>query len=66
MIGPQGVCELARVTGTHQGSWLGREADGQTVDFKVVIFFPWDPEHKLFKGEIMYIDRYHELMERTE
>ena len=41
-------------------------ADGKTVDFKVVIFFPWDPEHKLFKGEIMYIDRYHELMERPE
>ena len=66
VIGPQGVCELARVTGTHRESWLGRKADGQTVDFKVVIFFPWDPEHKLFKGEIMYIDHFHELMGRTE
>lgn len=51
VIGPQGVFEMADVTGTHQGSWLGVEPTNQPVEFKVVIYFPWDPAAKLFKGE---------------
>lgn len=51
VIGPQGVFEMADVTGTHQGPWLGVEPTNQPVEFKVVIYFPWDPHAKLFKGE---------------
>lgn len=51
VIGPQGVCEEARVTGTHKAKWLAREPTGEKVQFRVVIFFPWDPEQRKFGGE---------------
>jgi predicted ester cyclase len=54
VIGPQGVCEEARVTGTHEADWLDYEATGERVEFVVVIFFPWDPDARLFKGEKVY------------
>lgn len=54
VIGPQGVCEEARVTGTHRGKWLNRPASGQKVEFGVVIFFPWDPERRKFAGERVF------------
>jgi ketosteroid isomerase-like protein len=56
VIGPQGVCEEARVTGTHEADWLDYQASGAPVEFRVVIFFPWDPTRKLFKGEKVYAD----------
>ncbi len=56
VIGPQGVCEEARVTGTHQAPWLGREPSGDRLQWNVVIFFPWDREQRLFKGEKVYVD----------
>src|SRR5246500_4537830 len=43
VIGPQGVCEEARVTGTHRGPWLGNQPTGEHLAWRVVIFFPWDP-----------------------
>jgi predicted ester cyclase len=51
VIGPQGVFEMADVTGTHQGPWLGVEPTNLPVEFQVVIYFPWDASAKLFKGE---------------
>ena len=51
VIGPQGVFEMADVTGTHQGPWLGVEPTNLPVEFQVVIYFPWDVSAKLFKGE---------------
>ena len=56
VIGPQGVCEEARVTGTHEQQWRGYPASGERVEFGVVIFFPWDRERQLFKGERVYVD----------
>lgn len=56
VIGPQGVCEEARLTGTHRGAWLDRPATGRWVDFPVVIFFPWDVERELFRGERVHFD----------
>jgi predicted ester cyclase len=56
VIGPQGVCEEADVTATHQGAWLGVEPTNGPVAFKVAIFFPWDPERRLFRGEKVYTD----------
>jgi steroid delta-isomerase-like uncharacterized protein len=49
VIGPQGVCEEADVTGTHTTEWLGFPPSGERLAWKVVIFFPWDPERRLFR-----------------
>jgi predicted ester cyclase len=54
VIGPQGVCEEARVTGTHRGTWLRRPASGEKVEFGVVIFFPWDAQRRKFAGERVF------------
>ena len=54
VIGPQGVCEEANVTGTHRARWLDYAPSGQRVEFRVVIFFPWDLQKKKFKGERVY------------
>ncbi len=54
VIGPQGVCEEADVTGTQKGEWLGVAPTGEHLSWKVVIFFPWDPEQRLFRGEKVY------------
>jgi steroid delta-isomerase-like uncharacterized protein len=54
IIGPQGVCEEADVTGTHQNEWLGFPSSGDRLTWKVAIFFPWDPERRLFRGERVY------------
>ena len=56
VIGPQGVVEEADVTGTHEQDWLEFTASGERVEFRVVIFFPWDPAQKLFRGERVYVD----------
>lgn len=56
VIGPQGVCEEANVTGTHRGDWLGIAASGNQVQFKVIIFFPWDPVKRRFRGERVFAD----------
>jgi predicted ester cyclase len=55
VIGPQGVCEEADVTATHQAPWLGVEPTGEPLDWKVVIWFPWDEERRLFRGEKVYV-----------
>ena len=62
VIGPQGVCEEAAVTATHQGPWLSFPATCEKVSFTVIIFFPWDQEAKLFKGERVYVDSYDRLV----
>jgi predicted ester cyclase len=54
VIGPQGVCEEADVTGTHEAEWLGVPPSGERLTWKVVIFFPWDREQRLFRGERIY------------
>ena len=56
VIGPQGVCEEARVTATHQGRWLEHEPTGERLEWKNAIFFPWDPAARKFKGEMVYTD----------
>jgi len=55
VIGPQGVCEGARVNGTHKGKWLARAPTGRKVEFRVVIFFPWDPKGRKFAGERVFL-----------
>jgi predicted ester cyclase len=54
VIGPQGVCEEADVTGTFENEWLGVPPTGERLAWKVTIFFPWDREQRLFGGERVY------------
>lgn len=63
VIGPQGVFEEADVTGTWKGTWRGREATGEHVEFRVLILFPYDADRKLFCGERVYVFP-EELLER--
>ncbi|MDQ6875543.1 MAG: nuclear transport factor 2 family protein [Actinomycetota bacterium] len=55
VIGPQGVWEEADVSATWAKPWRGWPASGQRIDFVVQIFFPWDPEAGLFRGERVYV-----------
>ena len=55
MIGPQGVCEEANVSATHEAEWLGVEPTGQRLEWKVVIWFPWDQDRRKFRGERVYV-----------
>ena len=55
-IGPQGVVEEARVKAIHEKDWLVLPASGKEIEFETVIFFPWDPEAKRFKGERVYFN----------
>jgi len=54
VIGPQGVCEEADVTGTFENAWLGVQPTGERLAWQVTIFFPWDSEQRLFSGERVY------------
>lgn len=51
VIGPQGVCEEANVTATQQAPWLGVGPLEGRLEWNVLIWFPWDPEQRLFRGE---------------
>ncbi len=55
VIGPQGVCEEALVTATHERDWLEVPPSGRRLEFHVVIFFPWDADARLFKGERVHV-----------
>ena len=54
VVGPQGVCEEAVVSGTFTNAWLGIEPTGEKIVWRNVIFFPWDPATRLFSGERVY------------
>ncbi len=56
VIGPQGIAEEATVTATHLGDWLGAAPSGKRITYRVVIFFPWDPIRRRFRGERVYTD----------
>jgi predicted ester cyclase len=55
VIGPQGVCEEAHVTATHEAAWLGVEPSGDRLEWDVIIWFPWDVDRRLFRGERIYV-----------
>lgn len=56
VIGPQGVFEEAIATGTLMGNWKHWIGEGQKLQFPIQIFFPWDDEKSLFKGEKVFLD----------
>jgi hypothetical protein len=43
VVGPQGVFEVATLTGTNRGPWAGVPASGLPVSLEVLILFPWIP-----------------------
>jgi hypothetical protein len=57
VVGPQGVFEVATLTGTNLGPWGGTPPSGLPVELRIIIHFPWDPGHGLFAGERIYFDR---------
>jgi predicted ester cyclase len=57
VVGPQGVFEVARLTGTNLGPWAGAPPSGLAVDLAVLILFPWDPVAQLFGGERIWLGR---------
>jgi steroid delta-isomerase-like uncharacterized protein len=54
VIGPQGVSQEADITATHEGEWLGIPPSGDRLAWRAAIFFPWDVDQRLFKGERVY------------
>ena len=57
VVGPQGVFEVARLTGTNLGPWAGAPASGLPVSLEVLILFPWDTAAQRFRGERIWFDR---------
>jgi predicted ester cyclase len=57
VVGPQGVFEAARLSGTNLGPWAGAPASGLPVSLDVLILFPWDPAVQRFRGERIWFDR---------
>jgi steroid delta-isomerase-like uncharacterized protein len=57
VVGPQGVFEVATLTGTNRGPWAGVPASGLPVSLQVLILFPWDPATERFTGERIWFDR---------
>jgi predicted ester cyclase len=57
VIGPQGVFEVATLTGTNQGPWAGAPPSGLAVSLEVLILFPWDAATERFRGERIWFDR---------
>ena len=57
VVGPQGVFETARLTGTNLGPWAGAPASRLPVSLDVLILFPWDPAAQRFLGERIWFDR---------
>ena len=57
VVGPQGVFEVATLTGTNQGPWAGVAPSGLAVALEVLILFPWDPVTERFTGERIWFDR---------
>ena len=57
VVGPQGVFEAARLTGTNLGPWAGAPPSGLPVDLEVLILFPWDPPTQRFLGERIWLGR---------
>lgn len=57
VVGPQGVFEVATLTGTNLGPWAGAPPSGLPVRLRIIIHFPWDQSTSLFGGETIYFDR---------
>jgi predicted ester cyclase len=57
VVGPQGVMEVATLTGTNLGPWAGVPATGLPIALQVIILFPWGRPAERFSGERIWFDR---------
>ena len=57
VVGPQGVFEVATLTGTNVGPWGGAPPSGLPVSLEVLILFPWESATERFLGERIWFDR---------
>ena len=57
VVGPQGVFEVATLSGTNLGPWAGAPPSGLPVRLEVLIRFPWDATAGRFSGERIWFDR---------
>ena len=57
VVGPQGVFEVATLTGTNVGPWGGAPPSGLPVSLEVLILFPWETATERFLGERIWFDR---------
>lgn len=51
VVGPQGVFEVATLTGTNRGPWAGTPASGLPIRLQVLILYPWNGKAERFDGE---------------
>ena len=56
VIGPQGVCEEARVTATHQSRWLEHEPTGRAARVAERDLLPVGSRRAEVQGEMVYTD----------
>jgi SnoaL-like domain len=54
VIGPQGVMDIANMTGTLEKPFAWLANVGDTVHLQWVFYFPWSPEAGKLKGETIY------------
>jgi SnoaL-like domain len=54
VIGPQGVLDVADMTGTLTRPFGGLDFVNERLSTEWVIYFPWDPERHKFRGEIIF------------
>lgn len=54
VIGPQGVLDVANMTGVLNALFAGLTQTGKQVRLQWIIYFPWNREAKKFEGEIVY------------
>jgi len=54
VVGPQGVLDVVNMTGKLVREFAGLKPAGAMLHLQWVIYFPWVPEQKKFKGEVIY------------
>jgi hypothetical protein len=54
VIGPQGVLDVVNMTGKLVKEFAGLAPVGSRVHLQWVIYFPWAPDERKFRGEVIY------------
>jgi hypothetical protein len=54
VIGPQGVLDVVNMTGKLVKEFAGLKQVGAQLHLQWVIYFPWVPDKRKFKGEVIY------------
>ena len=57
VVGPQGVMSNVTMTAHQAAPFAGVNQIGREVHWRLNNMFPWDPEAKRFRGEVLYYFR---------